>query len=241
MNLTVGPLPPAVYWRRRAIVAGGLLLAILLIVYSCGGPGSPDANGPQQTAAEESQSPTAGVVLPGLSPSATPSMPSLSPFPSDESSPSPTVTATATATEAGGGVPACSDADMKISASIESTSAGTSKLQYGGTFALKLKIQNASDHACTRDVGSVPESLTVSQGNTKIWSSDDCDSDSGAKSHDVRTFQANIMIYAQVEWSSYLNTAKSCSKGKTPAARGKYQLTGELGTAKSAVTTFTIS
>src|SRR5207248_6256170 len=25
MNLTVGPLPPAVYWRRRALVAGGLL------------------------------------------------------------------------------------------------------------------------------------------------------------------------------------------------------------------------
>jgi hypothetical protein len=237
MNLTVGPLPPAVYWRRRAIVAGGLLLVILLIVYSCGGPGSPDAKGPQQTAVEESQSSTAGVVLPGLSPSATPSMPSLSPFPSEEPSPSPT----ATATEAGGGAPSCSDADMKISASIESTSAGTSKLQYGGTFALKLKIQNVSDHACTRDVGSVPERLTISQGKTKIWSSDDCDSDSGAKSHDVRTFQANILIYAQVEWSSYLNTAKSCSKGKTPAARGKYQLTGELGTAKSAVTSFTIS
>ena len=37
MNLTVGPHPPAVYWRRRALVAGGLLLLILLVVWSCGG------------------------------------------------------------------------------------------------------------------------------------------------------------------------------------------------------------
>jgi hypothetical protein len=130
---------------------------------------------------------------------------------------------------------------MKISTTIESTSSSTSALQYGGTFALKLKIQNISDHACTRDVGSVPESLTIAHDGDKVWSSDDCDSDSGAKAHDVRTFQPNILIYAQVNWSSYLNTSKSCTKGKTPAARGKYQLTGRLGAATSAVTTFTIS
>jgi len=38
MNLTVGPLAPAVYWRRRAFVAGALLVVVLLLVYSCGGP-----------------------------------------------------------------------------------------------------------------------------------------------------------------------------------------------------------
>ena len=37
MNLTVGPLPPAVYWRRRALVAGVLVLLILVVAYSCGG------------------------------------------------------------------------------------------------------------------------------------------------------------------------------------------------------------
>src|SRR6266576_1376401 len=45
MNLTVGPLPPAVYWRRRALVAGGLLLLVLLVAYSCGGSSGSGSTG----------------------------------------------------------------------------------------------------------------------------------------------------------------------------------------------------
>jgi hypothetical protein len=48
------------------------------------------------------------------------------------------------------------------------------------------------------------------------------------------------MIQANLTWNSYLNTAKSCVKGKTPTPVGTYQLYGRLGTATSAATTFKI-
>jgi hypothetical protein len=37
MRSTVGPLPPAVYWRRRALVLGVLLLIVIALFVSCGG------------------------------------------------------------------------------------------------------------------------------------------------------------------------------------------------------------
>ncbi|MGC1213053.1 MAG: hypothetical protein WA890_17525, partial [Micromonospora sp.] len=39
MRLTVGPLPPAVYWRRRAVVLGAGLLFLIVLLYSCSGSG----------------------------------------------------------------------------------------------------------------------------------------------------------------------------------------------------------
>jgi hypothetical protein len=129
---------------------------------------------------------------------------------------------------------------MLVSATIESSSASVSRLQLGGTFVLKLKIQNVSTRACSRDVGSDPEELRITHGSTKIWSSDDCDGATGAKKHDVRTFQPNIMIQAQLTWNSYLNTATSCTKGKTAAPVGTYQLYGRLDTAESKATEFKI-
>lgn len=234
MNLTVGPLPPAVYWRRRAIVAGALFVIILLIVYACGGSGSSGADGARHTAVEETHGPTPS---PSLLLSSSPSLSPRSPSPSVSDAPS-TLATSSTSSEHG--TPTCSDRDIKVTATIESTSASTNRLQYGGTFSLQLRIQNISDHACSRDVGGVLESLTVSKNGDKVWSSDDCDSDKGAKKHDVRVFPPNVAILAQVNWNSYLNTSKSCVKRKTPAAKGKYQLVGRVGSAASATTTFTI-
>ena len=54
MRTTVGPLPPAVYWRRRAVVLGAVLLVALLWFVSCGGE---DDDGNRGTGAS-SQAPT---------------------------------------------------------------------------------------------------------------------------------------------------------------------------------------
>lgn len=233
MNLTVGPLPPAVYWRRRAIVAAGLLVVILLVVFSCGGPGTSDPSGAHTPAVTVSGSPSPTEASPQPSASMPVITPSLSPSSlAPSGSPSQSVGL--------GGVPVCSDQDIQVTATIESTSATESQLQYGGTFALKLKVKNVSDHTCTRDVGTEPEELKIMQGSRKIWSSDDCDGATGAKKHDVRTFGPNILIFAALTWNSYLNTAKSCTKGTTPAAKGTYQLYGRVGTATSKATEFKI-
>ena len=35
MKLTVGPLPTVVYWRRRAVLLGGMLVAASMLWVSC--------------------------------------------------------------------------------------------------------------------------------------------------------------------------------------------------------------
>jgi hypothetical protein len=237
MNLTVGPLPPAVYWRRRAIVLGGLLVVILLLVYSCSGSStsasgnkskSPAAGPTLVPSATSSGSPSAGV---GLQPSVPPSSGGLT----------PPVTPSATASTPG--VPAtgtgCTDREMKVFPTINSTSPNTSKLQYGGTFELKLNVKNISDRTCTRDVGAIAEELYIMRGKTKIWSSDDC-GPTPDKPHDERTFQAGVQIYADVKWSSYDITTHDCTPGTTPAAIGSYQLFARVGSKVSDPLTFKI-
>jgi hypothetical protein len=235
MNLTVGPLPPAVYWRRRAIVLGGLLLVVLLIVYACSGPGSSNASGksgpaPADTATSGLNAPVGIVSSPAPSSASPLASPPPSPSPSLVPSPSPSVPAT--------GPVNCTDAQIGVTPVISSTSATTSKLVHGGTFDLKLKVRNVSKVTCRRDVGGIPEQLEVMAGKTKIWSSDDCVKAQG-KPHDVRTFQPGIEIYAEVKWSSYQISTHGCTKAPTPLKVGTYSLVGRVGT-KSATTKFSI-
>ena len=227
MRLTVGPLPAAVYWRRRSVVLGGLLIVVFVVVYACGGAHPSNAAGGNHLAGGE---PSSG--------------PSGSPTDTAPVAPSTVVTPATTPPVSESSAPAtsgtCTDAEMQVRAVISTTSTTTGKLQYGGTFTVKLQIANISARTCTRDVGSVPEELRIEQGSTKIWSSDDCVTASG-KAHDTRTFHPGDAITAQVKWSSYDITTTTCVKSTTPAAAGSYELVGRLGTKLSAPTKFTIA
>jgi hypothetical protein len=229
MKLTVGPLPPAVYWRRRAIVLGGLLLIILLIVYSCGSNPS-NAGGSRDSHARPQASSTAPIA-PSSSTSSLPFGPSALASapptikPSVSSAP-PTAKPSPKPSTLG---PDCVDSEVLVTTSIVPTSPGAGKLQYGGTFILKLQIQNTSSRTCTRDVGSEAEELMVKHGSTKIWSSDDCTS-GGPKPHDVRTFHPGDAVSATIQWSSYDITTNSCKASSTPAPPGSYDLIGRVGT-----------
>src|SRR5690242_15828423 len=64
MKLTVGPLAPAVYWRRRAVVLGVLLFVVFLIAYSCSGS---DPSGAANVGAPRSQSPSPASPSPSAS------------------------------------------------------------------------------------------------------------------------------------------------------------------------------
>jgi hypothetical protein len=133
----------------------------------------------------------------------------------------------------------CGDSEVLVTTSIVPTSPGAGKLQYGGTFILKLQIQNTSSRTCTRDVGSVTEELMIRQGSTKIWSSDDCSS-GGPKPHDVRTFHPGDAVSATIQWSSYDITTNGCKASSTPAPPGSYDLIGRVGTKTSSPKAFEI-
>lgn len=239
MKLTVGPLPPAVYWRRRAIVLGGLLLIILLIVYSCGS--NPSNAGGSQGAHAGSDASSSAPIVPAPSTSSLPLGPSVSA--SAPATPSTKPTASTAPPTAGPSPKAsgadCVDSEILVTTSIGPTSPTAGKLQYGGTFILKLQIQNTSSRTCTRDVGSVAEELMIKHGDALIWSSDDCSS-GGPKPHDVRTFHPGDAVSATVQWSSYDITTRGCKASATPAPAGSYDLIGRVGTKTSIPKAFEI-
>jgi hypothetical protein len=218
MRLTVGPLPPAVYWRRRAVILGTLLLLVLVLVYSCS-----DASDAARR--KRVLTPTTA------SPSGSPSTPVFTPSggltdgaggdPAVGASPSAAATSTPAAPDAPAQTGPCTDAEMAISAVAEPGSAAR-----GAFVRFTLRIRNISDRSCTRDVGADPQELYVQDGSkVKVWSSDTCNPLHGT---DVRTFKPNDVAEFYVVWNGKANNA-GCTNQQPPPA-GTYQLVGRLAT-----------
>jgi hypothetical protein len=231
MNLTVGPLPPAVYWRRRALVAGGLLLLILLVVYSCGGSsgsGAPGRHASTATPATGSPRPTTSQPHPQTA--ASPSTdPSAATDPGDPAGQPPVTTATPPAA-ADATTEMCADADILLTPSVQQITGGTYR------YELTLKIKNTSTRACKRDVGSNPQELHVVQNGQTVWSSDSCQGASGQ--NNVVTFGPGIEDTFKIGWDG--TAGQKCSGG-TPLPTGTYQIVAKLDTKASAPVTFTIT
>ena len=248
MRLTVGPLPPAVYWRRRAAVALVLALVIVLIAMMCSGP---DLSAPTTR-----PSFTSGPRIPDLSPSAAGS-PSThasggTDSPGTDASSGPGSPSSGNGGDDGAdngadngedsGVKrappviatvACTDAEMSLTTAV-SPSPGI----YGGVIRLTLIVRNTADHACLRDVGSAPQELQVRKGSTVVWSSDHCDT---PQASDVRAFGPNIESRFWRSWNTYRVAPHECDPpAAAPAAVGTYQVVARLGTKLSVPMNFEI-
>jgi hypothetical protein len=220
MNLTVGPLPPAVYWRRRAVVAGVLLVLVLLVAYACGGSSSSGAGQPAANSAANTDTPD---------PAGSELRPETgSPPVSDQVSEVPTAPSTAPAPAA----PAsdfCADTEIQLTPAVQKIS--------GGSFAyqLTLRVKNVSSRTCKRDVGADPQELHVIQNGQTIWSSDACQKVHGQP--DVRTFPPGIEDAFMIGWDG---TAGTGCTNKQPAPAGTYQIVAKLNTKVSAPVTFSV-
>jgi hypothetical protein len=217
MKLTVGPLDPGVYWRRRAVVLGGLLVALLVltVAYSC----SDSTSGTKRTASPAGSTPAPGPT--GVQSSSVPLIPTTG-SPSDQQS-SAAASASSAAPAGGTGGPqsaVCADTDILVSAAPE---AATTRLQQ--PVKLTLKIRNTSNRVCSRDVGATAQELYIQQGGVKVWSSDACDA---KESTDIRTFEPNIEAQFYVSWDAKLTTAGCATKPWAP--EGDYQVFARLAT-----------
>lgn len=233
MNLTVGPLPPAVYWRRRAVVGGALLLLVLLIAYSCGG--SSGSGAPSRRTGALAGTPTPD--------------PTFSEFRPQTASPSPAVTASAgssagapaspsaapTSTEgaSAGTTPAsdvCTDAEIQLTPSVQRISGGTFPYQ------LTLKIKNISNRTCKRDVGSNPQELHIVSDGQTVWSSDSCQGGQGQ--NNVRSFGPGIEDAFYVGWDG--SGGPHCTNPDGLLGPGTYQIVAKLDTKTSEPVSFVI-
>ncbi|HEY3007419.1 MAG TPA: hypothetical protein VGJ63_05055 [Micromonosporaceae bacterium] len=229
MRLTVGPLPPAVYWRRRAVVVGALLLVVIVFTYSCG----PESSGasPQGRSATTASAgdPTATVMMPTPQ---TGSPAETDPAASNPGETDATPTSTSAAVDQTG---PCSDEEMSVIPVPARTTAGA-----GESLDVRLRIKNISSRTCSRDVGADLQELRIVEGATaeKVWSSDDC---GAARGTDVRSFPPNYEREYLVTWNGRASTkcTSGMPGGPVPAA-GAYQVFGRLGTKLSDPVTLTI-
>ncbi|NJC73874.1 hypothetical protein HC031_29790 [Planosporangium thailandense] len=224
MKLTVGPLPPAVYWRRRAAVAGTLLLAMFALLYSCTGTANVSRRtGAQSPAGRDSSSPT-----PTPSASVSPSAPVFTSgggidIPagdgdSQSASASPSLVPAAQPSPAPSGP--CTDGEIAVTAAAASTS-----VAQGSTVRFYLRVKNIAGRSCTRDVGADAQELYLQNAaKAKVWSSDSCDAQHGT---DVRMFGPNIEAEFYLDWHGNA-TDNGCPGGKV--APGKYELVARLAT-----------
>ncbi|MGC4859014.1 hypothetical protein [Micromonospora sp. DT41] len=240
MRLTVGPLPPAVYWRRRAVVLGAGLLFLIVLLYSCTGSGrsggrQPEAGAtPTSTAGPSAGSPgPAGPVLTpqtGVPPASESAAP-------EASQPTPEITSNNPPANSGGSSDdgTCTDAEISVTSVVRSTS-----VQRGTVVDLQLKIKNTSDRTCSRNVGADLQEIFIKSGAEKVWSSDTCGKAQGS---DVQSFTPGFERSYQVGWNGRDATrcdGSGLAAGPFPPV-GTYQVFARVGTKLSAPVKLTIT
>jgi len=219
MRLTVGSLPASVYWRRRAVVLGVLLLAVIILWTSCSGPAKSDTSknvGVNTTTSPDSQPSTGSSILTptiGGSVTGSPAPTSLVP-PVGSANPAGT---TAPLTE-------CADTDLLLTATPE-----TALAPNGAYIKFYLKIKNAAARPCIRNLGADHQELYLQAGTNKAWSSDVCQPVHGSE---LVTMQPNIEHSYSITWNGLASDA-GCANRKPPGI-GKYELFARLDTKISA-------
>jgi hypothetical protein len=208
MNLTVGPLPPSVYWRRRLLVLAGVVLVVILFATMCSGSGKSDAAS-QRTAA--TTSPTPGSPSPSSQPQILGGGPAASSSASAAATGSPAAPpVNTTPTQSA----ECSDAEIKLTPTVQKNA--------DGTWTLTLKVRNISTRTCTRDVGADPQEIHVVQNGQTVWSSDACQRVHGQP--DVRTFPPNIEATFSIAWDG--STGTNCTN--PTKISGSFQVVAKL-------------
>jgi len=228
MRLTVGPLPSAVYWRRRAIVLGALFIVLLVLFTTCRGGGG---SGAPRTSA--SSTPTAGTSEPAPTPDAEQS-------PTPPATQAPTTGAPAVPPPATTGAPAqppagsCTDAEIKVTPVPSLTDAPA-----GQTIVIKLRIKNESDRQCSRDVGPDEQEIYIKKGAQVVWSSDRCGTYRGSE---VKSFPPNFEMEFRATWNGRQSTscANGAATGDAPKP-GEYQVFGRVSSDVSAPVKLTLT
>ncbi len=215
----VGPEPPSTYWVRRVLVLIAMVLVVALLWWLFLGrsSGAPSAGG-----------------TPTPTPTPTPTV-STTPPPTTPTAPSHTATTTpsgSTTSSTSGTTPDCTNADIKVAVTTNAQSYPPAHDPM-----LTLTVTNTSSTTCLRDVGSAAEELTVSSGQTRVWSSDDCNPPGTS---DISQLQPGQPLSVSVPWGRTFSQP-GCPTGQPDAQPGTYQVTGRVGSKHSAPATFSLT
>ncbi|WP_369140619.1 MucR family transcriptional regulator [Modestobacter versicolor] len=220
----VGPLPTAVYWRRRLLVLVGVVGVLggggwLGATVATGGtsPDDPVVAGATGAAPE----PALEQVVPSL---AAVQVPTRGPVDPGTAEP-------AAAGRVSGG--ACGD-DM-ISVGVRANPSSTA---VGSKPTFDLVVTNTSAVPCVRTLDKGLQEIVLLDGSgNRVWGSNDCYPEA---SSDQRTLQPGESVVFPVLWSG-LSSAPGCAAARTTPGAGSYVLRGRLDAAISGDTAFTLT
>jgi hypothetical protein len=206
MRLTVGPLPAAVYWRRRAVVLVAVAMVVLVISYACGSSGGgPVAGAGTRPTATATPTPTPTL----LRPSTSTGKPVQSAY---------------TLPPAAGATGPCTDLEMRVTAT-----AAAETVQRGQAVDVTIRIKNMSQRTCGRDIGADMQELRLLDGTTVIWSSDDCNANRG---RNVQSFAPGRQVSYTLTWNGHRSRTgvgeKTCVAGAPTPEPAVYQLVARL-------------
>ncbi|BDT84674.1 hypothetical protein [Nocardia cyriacigeorgica] len=217
-----GPLPPEIYWRRRVFAIGVLVVALVLVIWlvvavSRGG----DSPGDTQAAANSSTETNkpAGQASTKKESAA------------ESSQPSGSVTSSSARPVAAG---QCSDQSLAVKVTVAQPT-----YRVGEQPVFGIVITNISADACTRDMGSGLQQVSVHtlDGQRRLWASTDCYPDGEP---DVRTLQPGEQAAFTVTWTG-ATSQPECAGERVQVPAGAYNVVAQLGAIRSAPEPFNIA
>jgi hypothetical protein len=228
MRLTVGPLPPAVYWRRRVLVLGAIVLALFLVAQACMAASASSERGGSPPTTQPPAPSTSPTPPPTQSPTSPPTqLPTQSPTAPPATSQPPTQPA---------GEDVCTDEEMRITAVSDLT-----EFRAGESVQFTIRLRNGGDRTCNRDIGGNQRELFLRRGSgaEKVWSSRDCDPPTG---EELLPLQSG---FERSHWTVWNGRFSNRCRGGDPAgdlvAPGAYELVARLGTDYSEPVSITVT
>ncbi|MET4052024.1 hypothetical protein ABID81_001379 [Frigoribacterium sp. PvP054] len=217
----VGPQPPSVYWRRRAVLALGLIAVVVIIVLIVVRPGSGSA---EPGAAATTSAPAGDAATPSPAPSET--------APAADATTDPSDDATDDAAAGASDAPTCSTRDIDLKPVTDKTTYAATELPQ-----ISMTITNSGRSDCSIDLGSAQQTLVVSSGEEQYWSSKDCQVNG---TNQVVTLTAGQTLSTPaIAWDRTRSSAETCeSTSRTPVTAGgaTYRLSVSVGDITSADT-----
>lgn len=230
-----GPLPPEIYWRRRALAIGVAVVALVLVVWLIVSLTSSDDPDTTATGASATLTPTPTTTY---RPDA-----SSNPGPDAQASGggggggAPAASTTATTTASGSATPVapgqCPDQSLAVKASPDQPT-----YQAGQEPKFTIVVTNIGTSACSRDLGSgLQQVLVYTLENQRLWSNIDC---FPSTAPDVRNLAPGQQAPFTVTWSA-TTSEPGCTAPRNPVGAGAYSVVGQLGELRSSPETFNIA
>ncbi|MGF7122851.1 hypothetical protein [Rhodococcus sp. BE178] len=222
-----GPLPPEIYWRRRALAIGGVVVVVALLVWiiaSVRGGG----DDPESAAAAGTSELTEATTTPAAEPSDGSGSST-----ADASGTSVSGT-TAASTSAGPEVAPCADQSLALKVSPD-------RPQYkaGDEPSFSIAITNIGTSKCERDLGSgLQQALVYSlNGSNRLWSNVDCYPDADPA---MQVLEPGGQARFTVKWSG-TTSEPGCKAPRVQVAPGAYTVVAQLGELRSSPEPFNFS